>query len=139
MTTTDRSHKEQGSAVLELPLVVGFVLIPFLILVLTIPTWIERQTAARDAASEASRAVILSGGDTDAADRIVAQIEVGYGLPANTMSVTYSGLAVPGEEFTAAVQIRIPALVLPVFGGTAETTWTSSHTERYPDYAATPK
>ena len=58
-----RRATQRGSVVFELPLLVGLILIPFGLLVISIPTWVERQTAARDAAGEIARTIAL-GGDT---------------------------------------------------------------------------
>lgn len=119
-------------------MVIGLVLIPFGLLVLSAPTWVERQTAARDAAAESARFLVVSGvdGSTTPAE-IIRQIEIGYGLPAGSLdaSIPTDGL-VPGESVTVAVTVEVPALSLPIVGAVGSVGWTAEHTERVPDYGA---
>jgi len=70
--TTDgwAARREQGSAALELPLLLGLLLIPFGLLMLTFPTWVERQTAARDAAGEVARHLVIGGDPSDTYTRL---------------------------------------------------------------------
>lgn len=135
----DRGSKrcsERGSAVLEFPVLLGLVLIPFGILVLSIPTWVERQTAARDAAAESARYLVHAGpAGLDQANQIVRDVELGYGLPAGTLRIELPAQLAPGEALTVSVTVVIPAADLPLFGSFGDTTWTADHTERYPDFA----
>lgn len=123
---------ERGSTAFELPLILGLILIPFGLLVITIPTWVERQAAARDAAGELARSLVVEGGpSTD----LIAAIEEGYQLPPGTLRPFVSGDSVPGHSVTVEVAVSMPAVELPVFGSFGHLSWTASHTERYPDYA----
>lgn len=122
---------------IEFPLVVGLVLIPFGVLVLSVSAWVERQTAARDAAGEAARALVIGDPEGASAEVMVADIEAGYGLPAGTLrAVIPDGGMVPGESVTVSVTVEIPAMSLPIFGGVGAVDWTTEHTERFPDYGA---
>lgn len=132
-------ERERGSVLFEFPMIFGLLLVPFGLLILALPTWVERQTAARDAAGESARYLVLNGTDgATTAEQIVRDIEAGYGFEAGTLvaSIPEGGL-VPGESVTVQVSVVIPATVLPIFGGIGEVQWTTEHTERVPDYGAT--
>ena len=130
-----RGKSDRGSAAVELPLVIGLVLIPLGLLVLSVPTWIERQHAAHDAAAEASRAVVTGSGDPEAEARaVVGRIEQAYGLPAGTLRLQLQA-ADRGQPVTARVTVEIPVTNLPVLGRLPAVDWTASHTERHPDLA----
>jgi len=133
-----RRRPERGSVVLEFPLVLGLILIPFGLLILSFPTWVERQTAARDAAAESARYLLLNGeGGTRTPEQIVAQVEAGYDLPPGTLTISVPAVtALPAESMTVRVTVAIPAASLPIFGGIGEVDWTTEHTERMPDYGA---
>lgn len=135
---------ERGSAAFELPLILGLILLPFGVLLLSVSTWVERQTAARDAAGEAARLVVIEGPDgVAAAEALVREIEAGYGLPVESMRLelaSSSGLAQsagPGDAVVAQVTVEMPGAVLPLFGSFGDITWTAEHVERFPDYGAT--
>lgn len=129
---------ERGSVVLELPLVFGLLLVPFGMLVISAPVWVERQTAARDAAAEAARHLVLdAGSDGRSADQIVREIEAGYGLAPGTLWLELpEGVVGPGETLSVRVTVEIPAVSLPIFGGIGAVDWTAEHSERSPDYGA---
>lgn len=132
-----RRATERGSAVLEFPLVFGLILVPFGLLVISAPTWVERQTAARDAAGEAARSIVLNGPESATPEQIVRSIEAGYGLAPGSLDASIPpGGQTPGSSVTVDVAVEIPALSLPIFGAVGSVSWTASHTERYPDYGA---
>ena len=119
---------------LELPLVVGFVLVPIGLLVVTAPTWIERQTAARDAAAEVGRAIALGGADADVTS-LVDDIAEGYGLDPDDLVVDVVVAAdEPGGEIVVRVSATVPAVWFPVFGEVGQATLVAEHRERRPDY-----
>ncbi len=123
---------------IEFPMVIGLVLIPFGMLAISASTWVERQTAARDAAGEAARALVVAGPESTITPALVVQeIEAGYGLPAGTLRAEVPAAAVvPGESITVVVTVEIPALALPILGDIGSVDWTAEHTERFPDYGA---
>lgn len=128
----DRTGRsERGSAAIELPVLLGLILIPFGLLIVTVPTWVERQTAGRDAAAELARAIVT---DSDSNSAIVASIESGYELPTGTLRPNISGESIPGESVTVEVVVAMPAVDLPLFGSFGSVSWAVEHTERYPDY-----
>ena len=123
---------------IEFPMVIGLILIPFGMLALSASTWVERQTAARDAAAESARYLVVSGaGGSASPESIVRQVELGYNLPPGTLraSIPADGFA-PGESVTVEVTVEVPALSLPILGGVGSVDWTTQHTERFPDYGA---
>lgn len=130
--------RQRGSVMIEFPMVIGLVLIPFGMLAISASTWVERQTAARDAAGESARALVISTGETSVSPaQIVQQIESGYGLAPGTLRAEVpEGAIVPGESVTVNVTVEIPALVVPILGNIGSVDWTAEHTERIPDYGA---
>src|SRR5207237_9775003 len=56
-----RRSREGGYVAAELALGVGLLVFPIALLVLTLPTWSERQTTARSIAREVSRVVAVAG------------------------------------------------------------------------------
>lgn len=127
---------ERGSALLELPLIIGLMVLPFALLVLTMPVWIERRAAADAAASQAARAVVAGGFATDAAAMVDA-VASGYGLTAGSLRLLPIPEPVAGSSITISVQVDLPVLELGPFGRLGERTWTSSHVERVPDHGVT--
>lgn len=130
----DARRAEQGSAVLELPFMLGLIVIPFALLVLQVPVWVEHQAAATDAAAELARAITVNGRSTDAAG-LVAAVERSHGLAAGRLHASLIE-GRPAEPVTAIITVDIPALTLPVFGVVGCRSWTTSHTERQPDFAS---
>lgn len=122
-------------AAIELPLVIGLVLIPLGLLVLHVPTWIERQHAARDAAAEVARLMVSSSDATTTdVDAVVERVTAAHGLPPGSMRLQLDQ-AGRGQPVTARVTVEIPAARLPGLGEVAAVSWTATHIERYPDLA----
>lgn len=128
---------ERGMVVAEFAVVVGLILFPVMILVLSFPAWVERQSMARVAAQEAARAVALAN-DTDAgvaaAEQLVAEIAANHGADPSAMAVSFTGSATRGSSVTATIDVELPALSFPLFGSVGSVRWSTSHTERVDDY-----
>jgi hypothetical protein len=110
---------ETGFAPLTMMLGVTLVVIPVLLLVLTIPTWLERSVDARDAAANAARALATANtwaAGTAAANQTVTELITGDGLNPSDVEVTYGGSLNPGATVTATVTVEIPAGVIPGLG-----------------------
>ncbi len=135
MMPTDTREAERGSALLELPFVLGLIVLPFALLVLQLPVWVERQVAAGDAAAEIARAIVVHGVEVDEGELLMA-IESAHGLEPGSLtgSRVIPGLA--GEAVTVEVTVEIPAITLPVFGSIGRGSWTASHVERMPDHGS---
>ncbi len=127
--------RQRGSAAVELPLVLGLLLLPFGLLVLQFPRWVERQTAARDVAGEVARFVV-TGGDPSEVGALVARMEAGHGLEPGSIVVESVPVLRPGETVAVAVRVSIPAVTLPLFGSLGPNTLRVEHAERVPDFAA---
>jgi hypothetical protein len=128
-------RSEQGEAsALEMMLVIGFLLLPTLVGLAQIPLWVDARSTGELAAQEAARQVALS---TDleagvaAADAVARQIVVNHGWGEDAYrGVRVTGSVAFGGAVTAAVTIRVPAIVVPLVGnvgGGFSRTW--SHTE----------
>lgn len=129
------SNSQRGAAALEVGLIMAFVLIPVMMLMLLVPTWIERQAAGRDAASEAARALVLTSGDRAAALRTVASVEQGYELDTGTLTLRSVSPLSLGADFTVVVTVRQPALSLPGLGQIGGWSYDAVHVEHYPQYS----
>ncbi len=137
-TTTFRPFKgERGAALLEMPLFLGFVIVPLAFVILTIPTWLQGVHAANDAAAEAARAFVLSGGDPGAVDRTVRATELSNGLPSGSLTVSS---AAPVAGIAAEVRVTVDVNLRAVaFFDLGSFVYTGSHVERYPTYVRTPR
>lgn len=126
------SQGESGFVVVEWVAAVGFLLFPTVLLVLSFPSWVERQGMARVAAQEAARAVVLSnntGAGAEAGRELVDEIARNHGVDPATTAVSYEGSARRGGRVTATVAVELPALTLPGLGSLGSVTWSAHHTE----------
>jgi hypothetical protein len=130
---------ESGFAPLTMVLGVGLVIVPVLLLVLTIPTWLERSVDARDAAANAARTLATANNwqsGTAAANQTVSQLIANDGLNPNLVSVTYVGDLNPGDTVTARVTVTIPAGVIPGIGNYGTVHYTATSTQHVDTYKA---
>ena len=130
-------RSERGTAAIELPLVIGLVLIPLGLLVLAVPTWVERQEAATEAAAEAARAVVTATGPQDRATvarAVVEEVAASHGLPPGSLRLELQNSG-RGQALTARVTVEIPMAPLPGLGRLPAVDWTATHSERFPDLA----
>lgn len=139
---------------LEFVLATLVLVVPTIILVLSLPVWIERVSLARMAAQEAARAVVLASDATrggTVGTGLVVQTARNHEVDVADVSVCYSvhdfgrdapqrctGLtALPrGAGITAAVTVRLPLLSLPFLPRDlgALPPYTARHTERVDSY-----
>ncbi len=102
------------------------------LIVLTLPTWLERHAAARAAADDAARAVVLADNwDQGAAqaEAIVAQVAANYDLDPNDLSLELSGSFQRGGTVTATITVTMPVTRLPLVGPVGGFSRSLSHTE----------
>ena len=128
-----------GYVAAELALGVGLLLFPVALLVLTLPTWSERQATGRAIAREAARTVAISGRCDEAAAR-----ETGTTMAANLGlrdgAVTVRLDCAPGARLprdggvTARVTVGMPAVDIPGIVAVGAWTWTAEHTEPVDKY-----
>lgn len=120
---------------------VSLLLVPTAVLVLALPTWVERQSLARVAAQEAARAVVLADDATlgeGAARAVVARTARNHGLTPGAVAVRIEGGLRRGGVVTAVVSVRVPATTLPGLTGVAPFTVSSRHSERVDRYRSLP-
>ncbi len=129
--------RERGSAVIELPLVLGFLIIPVAFVILTIPTWLQGVHAANDAAAESGRAFVLSGGDPESVGRALEATSVSHGFEPGELSIVSAApTAALASDVEIRVQVELRAIALFDVGSF---TYTATHVERYPTYVRTPR
>jgi hypothetical protein len=129
--TRQRRGGDRGTALIEFPYGVLLVLTVGLV-VLTFPTWLERHAAARAAADDAARAVVLADSwdeGTAEAQAIVAQIADNYDLDSDDLSLELSGSFERGGSVTAIVTVTMPVTSLPLVGPVGGFSRSLSHTE----------
>ena len=131
--------REHGFVAGELALGIGLLLFPVALLVLTLPTWSERQTTARSIAREVSRVVAVAG----VCDHRRA-LEAGRDMAQN-LGVTPGDIDVqldcaPGERLRrggnvrASVTVAVPAVRFPGIGSVGAWSWTAHHSEPIDQY-----
>jgi hypothetical protein len=129
--------RQRGSAIIELPMVLGFLIIPAGFVILTIPTWLQGVHAANDAAAESARAFVLSGGDPESVGRALEATAFSHGLAPGELSIIS---AAPTASLSGDVEVRIeielPAIAMFDVGSFS---YTATHVERYPTYVRTPR
>lgn len=143
MTRPSSSAYEQGFAALELSAGVALLLLPVVLLVVSLPRWVERQDVARVAARDAARVVGLRGWcDQGAAEQAVARIAGDAGFPFGTLQVTLdcaaAGPLPRGGRVTAQVRVAMPVLAVPTVGSVGSWTWTAGHREPIDPYGSRP-
>ena len=125
---------------MEFALATALLLIPTALLVLTLPTWVERQALARSGAEAVARAAAVAGSWSDGArdaGAIVSDLAAGSGVASADVTWELCGGADGqcrasldrGGAITAAVTVRVPALVLPMVGPVGGFDITATHVE----------
>lgn len=136
-----RLQGDRGSAVVEMPLAVGLLLLPISMVVMLVPQWPERQTvasaAAKDAATVYANASDPATGAAQA-EASVALAAANYGLPTGALTVTLGGRWCRACTVTASVTVDIPAIDVPLAGTVGSFTWTATSSARIDDYRSIP-
>ena len=137
---TGRARDDRGFVATELALGVAVLVLPVVAIVLTIPTWSERQTTARVIAREIARTLARSGEcdaqfATDAAAAMGASL--GLDAPARVSLDCWAGAELePGSDLTVNVTVTMPAVRLPALGSFGAWTWTARHRQPVDRYAS---
>jgi hypothetical protein len=131
--------REGGYVAAELALGVGLLVFPVALLVLTLPTWSERQTTARSIAREVSRVVAVAG----VCDRGRA-VETGHDMARNLglspsdvdvqLDCVPGGRLPRGGTVRASVTVAVPAVTFPGIGSVEAWSWTAHHSEPVDQY-----
>jgi len=129
-----RRAGEQGYVAAELALGIGLLLFPVAMLVITLPTWSERQAAGRAIAREAARTVAVGGYcDHAAAGAVGAAMAANLGFDATDLAVDLDcgdgARLTRGSEVTARVTVEMPATRIPGVVSVGAWDWTAVHTE----------
>lgn len=136
MTTDDR-----GVAAIDMFAVIIVAMIPVFVIVMSIPSWVERMSFARVAAQEAARAAVLADSWDEGqaqASNLVAEIAANHGVPAGVSSVALSGTLERGAVVSATVSVQTPTLTIPFVTTVGATTLSSTHTEVVDHYRSLP-
>ena len=133
----DARFDQNGFAPLTTMLGVSLLMIPVLLLVLTLPTWVERTVDARDTAAQAARTLVTS--DTwqtgvAAAQETVIQETDNDGLNPSDVTATFTGSLTPGSTVTATITVTIPAGTVPGIGAFATVHYSASSTQHVDTY-----
>jgi hypothetical protein len=135
---TRRGGNERGYVAAELALGVGLLVFPVAMLVLTLPTWAERQSVARTIAREAARTVAVNGACDLGAARAVGATMAGNLGVRDGVDVALdcaSGQRLRrGASVTARVTVRMPAVDIPGIGAVGAWSWTAHHSEPVDQY-----
>jgi hypothetical protein len=119
----------------------GFLVLPVMLLVLTLPTWEQRSVDAKDMADQAARALATADTWTDgvtAAQNTVTQETSNDGLAPADVTASYSGTLTPGAKVTATITVTIPAGVIPGVGTFGTVHYSSASSELVDLYRSTP-
>jgi hypothetical protein len=106
--------------------------LPTLLLVLTLPTWVERQSLARLVAQEASRTLAASRSWSDGvadATALARTIAANHGLGPGDLRLSLAGRLERGATVSATVTVRVPASQVPGWGGIGGFALTEAHSE----------
>jgi hypothetical protein len=136
-----RLRRQEGYVALELALGLGVLVLPLTVMVLTFPTWVERQSLARSASQEAARTVVLADSwdqGVSEATALVRQMAANDGLPSTEVSVAFSGALARGSSVTASVLVTVPGASLPLIGSVGAWSVSSSDTEQVDLYRSFP-
>jgi len=131
-TARRRTSSQHGFAAIELVAGLALLLLPVATVVLTLPTWSERQTTGRAIAREVARRTAGSGVcDVAAARELSASMARNLGVPpgdAHTVIGCEPGAVLdPGSTLEADVTVRMPAVHLLGIGDIGAWTWTARH------------
>jgi hypothetical protein len=131
--------REDGYVAAELALGVGLLVFPVALLVLTLPTWSERQTTARSIAREVSRVVAVAGVcDRARATDTAHDMARNLGLSPGDVDVQLD--CAPGQRLSrggnvrASVTVAVPAVTFPGIGSVGAWSWTAHHSEPVDQY-----
>lgn len=134
-----RVHRQRGFVAIELALGTGLLVIPVAMLVLTVPTWSERQATARAIVREVSRSAAIAGMcDPGTANEIARSMAANLGLDPGDVRVELDCVSghplARGGRITAGVTVQMPALHIPGVTDVAAWSWSARHTEPVDPY-----
>jgi hypothetical protein len=126
---------EGGFVAIEWVAAVAFLLLPVVVLVATLPGWVERRHAATIAAREAASAAVLRAQvDPSAARARAVDVARNYGINGDDVAVSVRAGARRGEYVTVDVSVRMPAIAVPGLVEAGSWTYTATQHRRLDDY-----
>lgn len=132
---------DRGSAALELPLGLGLLVVPIVLVLAVLPGLTEHRTIARSVAAEAARTVVLGDGSpaVAAAARGVAEAALADYAGVDVALCGGSGCPVTrGAVVEVTVRLRVPAITIPLVGEVAEIPISVAHREQVDAYRGMP-
>jgi hypothetical protein len=117
-------------------------MVPVFVIVMSVPSWVERMLFARVAAQEAARAAVLADSWEDGqaqASTLLGEIAANHDVPAGASSLALSGALERGATISATVSVQTPTLTIPFVTTVGSTTLSSTHTEVVDHYRSLPE
>ena len=139
MTARRRLRGDTGSAAVEFPLAVSFLLLPIAVIVMTVPQWPERVSVTRSMAREAATLYATAGSEAagrDAARRSVNEAAANWGFDPATVALGFEGSWCRACTVRVNVTTPVPALQVPFIGEVGGFEYTGSATARIDDYGS---
>jgi hypothetical protein len=133
---TRRLRGSRGSSTIEMPLAVGVLLLPIVVIVLALPQWPERQTTASSAAKQAATIYASAPDETTGfrlATEAVGEVAANNGV-ADGLRLELSGAWCRGCTVVARVTVAIPSIQIPFGPATGRIDWTASSAARIADF-----
>jgi hypothetical protein len=136
-----RDRDERGFVAAEFALGFAVLLVPMSLVVLALPSWSERQAAARAIAREVARAVARDGFcNTAVATGLTELMAANLGVARADLELALDcrpGRDLdPGGELTVGVTVRMPGMAIPVLGAVGEWRWTAEHRQPVDAYGS---
>ena len=133
----DGLRRERGFVAIEWVAAIAMLLLPAVVLVATLPTWVERRHAATVAAREAARELQQQwpSGDPGAAELVARFVAADHGISATEIAVRVISIgANPGDQIQVEVRVRMPAISVPGLSRVGSWTYSTVASLRIDDY-----
>jgi hypothetical protein len=129
--------RQRGFVAIEWVAAVTFLLLPAVVLVASLPTWVERKHAATVAAREAARQLQRDWPERDGAlvELVAKHAAADHGIPPGDVGVrVLSTGATPGDQIRVEVRVSMPAVAVPGLAQVASWSYTARAALRVDDY-----
>lgn len=129
-----RARRGDGGQVVAVEMMFGFVwIVAVVMVVMTVPNWISEQAAARAAADEAARALVVADSCAEGQARgaeLVSSIEEAHGMDGGDLELSWGPCDLSrGSRVTAHVTFTAAAVSLPLGIEVGSFSRTVSHSE----------
>ena len=141
MRRPSATQAQDGFVATELALGVAVLLVPVAALVLTLPTWSQRQTTGRAIAREVGRAVAREGFcDVALAAGLTDLMSANLALPRPDVDVHLAcapnAALAPGDDLEVSVDVSMPAVHVPGLGDVGAWNWTARNRQPVDAYGS---